>query len=319
MNRFPWFFVVMCILYTVTIRQGDSAELILGEIEAQYDRMRNLSIDESSVMEVKGCVINKDIAEFEFKNGNFYFFEPVFDDVVAAYFEGSGYFRLRTDDPIERGQIIRFTNEEYVEVEFETALFFFADDTYDQIRSLSSVASVAVPESVRDAMYLFRRKIRGRFPWNFDARVVADFLNFEERHFFSAFLEGVDGEDFLYLIDPMDEEEVTFFRYEKVKFSRRAQVEMWYSSRPTLTFSQVRPAFDVEQVQMDVEIEGNERLVVDARMSFICMLDQARIMPVYLDEALRVETAILGDDDTCLVIQEDEKEDAQLWIVFPSE
>ncbi|MDH4211121.1 MAG: M1 family aminopeptidase [candidate division WOR-3 bacterium] len=309
--------VTILFFFTFTMLAGESVELTTAEIEVQYNRMRDLSIDESNVIEVNGCLINKDVAEFELKSGHIYFFAPVFDNVVAAYFEGSGNFRLSTDDPIEKQQVLRFTGKEHVDLEFEEALFFFTDDTYEKIRSLQKVTSMSIPDSIQNIIHLFRQKIRGRFPWNFDARVIAEFLNARERHFFGAFLEGMDGDEFLYLIDPMDEEEVTLFRYEKIKFSKRAQVETWYSSRPIIPFPRARPTFDVEQLQMDVEIEGNQRLVVDAKMRFTCLLDQARIMPVYLDEALRVETAILGNHDTCLVIQEEEKEDAQLWIVFP--
>ena len=312
-------FLAICILLAMTPWLGKPVDMSKEEIDLQYARMRDLSIDGSNVIEVDGLLFNKDAAEFELRDGHLYFFERVFDNIVAAYFEGLAKFRLSTDNPIERGQILRFTDQDYVDVEFERALFLFADDTYDEIRNLQDATSLSVPDSVLAAMDLLREKIRGRFPWNFDARVLAEFLNSQERHFFSAFLEGVDGDDFLYIIDPMDEEEVTFFHYEKVKFSKRAQVETWYSSRPIKPFSRVRPTFDVERLNMDVKIEGNERLVVDARMRFRCLIDRALVMPVYLDEALRIETAILGDDDTCLVIQEEEKADAQLWIVFPFE
>jgi hypothetical protein len=310
------FLFILLIFYSIAL-SDEMTDMATVEIENQYVRMRNLDLDEDNVMEAGGMSITKDVAEFELKSGHLYFFDPVSENVVAAYFQGAGNFRLSTDDPMEKQQILRFTGQEDVDREFEGAIFFFTDDTYDEIRELRKAANTSIPDSVKDIVRLLRQKIRSRFPWNFDARVVAEFLNYRARQFFSAFFEDVGGDDFLFLIDPMDEEEVTLFRYEKVKFSKRAQVETWYSSRPIIPFPRVRPLFDVGHLQMDVEIEGNQRLVVDAQMRFRCLLEQARIMPVYLDGALRVETAILGDNDTCLVIQEEEKEDAQLWIVFP--
>jgi len=305
------------LFFSSAVLAMEMSDLTIREIGVQYDRMRDLEINADNAIEVNDMHITKDVAEFELRSGHLYFLDPVFARVVAAYFQGSGYFRLSTGNLIEKQQILRFTGQEYVDLEFERAIFFFADDTYDEIRSYNTVTSTNIPDSVRDCVRLYRQQIRGRFPWNFDARVVAELLDFRERHFFSVFFETVDGEDFLYLIDPMDEEEVTFFRYEKVKFSSRAQVETWYSSRPCIPFSEERVTCDIEELLMNGEIDENQKLVVDAQMRFRCLFDEARVMPVYLDDALRVETAVLGDRDTCLVLQEKEKADAQLWIVFP--
>ncbi|UCG29238.1 MAG: hypothetical protein JSV53_06855 [candidate division WOR-3 bacterium] len=310
-------FLPAMLLFSFTVLRGEIVELTPAEIEIQYDKMRNLAIDAKNVVEVSSFLINKDAAEFEFKYGRIYFFEPVLENVVAAYFEGLGAFRLSTDNAIEKQQILRFTDQDYVDLEFEQAVFLFADDTYEKISSVQEIMSMSVPDSVQDLLRLLRRRIRDRFPWNFDARVIAELLNGRSGQFFSAFFESTDDREFIYLIDPMDEEEVTLFRYEKVKFSKRAQVETWYSSNPGTPFPEARSTFDIEELQMDVEIKENQRLVVDARMSFKCVSGQARILPIYLDEALRVETAIVGDKDTCMVIQEDEKTDAQLWVVFP--
>ena len=114
--------------------------------------------------------------------------------------------RLSTDNKIERQQILRFTDQEYVDLEFEQAFFFFTDATYEEISSVAKIVPVSIPDSVEDIVGLFREKIRSRFPWNFDARLLADLSTGEEGHFFSAFLECLDDEELLYLIDPMDEE-----------------------------------------------------------------------------------------------------------------
>ncbi len=296
---------------------GAVEKLANAEVGILYATMRNLALDSSSVIEVNALSLIKDAAEFEFKYGHIYFFEPILENVVAAYFEGLGLFRLYTDDAIEKQQIQRFTDMEYVDLEFEQALFFFTDDTYEKISSVQGATSLTISDTVHDIVGLFRQKIRDRLPWNFDARVLAQLCNVGNGYFFSAFLECAHGDEFLFVIDPMDEEAVTLWRYEKAKFSKRAQVETWYSAEPRTQYERAKPIFDIKEMQMDVVIQDDQRLVVDAQMRFGCNFDNTRMSPVYLDEALRVEGAILGDKDTCLVIQEAEDADAQLWIVFP--
>ena len=296
---------------------GANTEVSLTDIGQHYRALRDLRLDAAKVVEVNGFSVRKDVAEFEFKQGHIYFFEPVRSSMVAAYFEGLGAFRLSTDNRIERQQILRFTDQEYVDLEFEQAFFFFTDDTYEQISTAAHVAALSVPDSIEDIVGLFRQKIRDRFPWNFDARLLADIVRPVRGQFFSAFLECFDDEEFLYLIDPLDEEMVTLLKYKKVKFSKRAEVETWYSSGPIEVLAQERVNFDIERIQMDVTIEEDQRLIANARMHFRCPFDRVRIAPIHLEHELRVETAILGDSDTCLVIQEPEKADGQLWVVFP--
>jgi hypothetical protein len=307
---------LMCLL-TPCLHFSASTEVSLEDIRLHYRALREFSLDAAKVVEVSGFSVMKDVAEFEFKQGHIYFFEPVLSSVVAAYFEGMGVFRLSTDKKIEKQQILRFTDQEYVDLEFEQAFFFFTDDTYKQISNAGNIGSLNIPDSVEDIMRLFRQKIRDRFPWNFDARLLADLTRPGKGQFFGAFLECLDDEALLYLIDPMDEEMVTLIKYKKVKFSKRAEIETWYSSGPKEPSSQEKAKFDIDRLQLDVTIGEDQQLAANAKMHFQCPFDHVRLAALHLEHELRVETAILGESDTCLVIQEPEKADAQLWVAFP--
>ena len=292
-------------------------DLSRADIRSLYGELRALSLDPDNVIKVIDFLLNKDVAEFEFKSGHIYLFEPVSDRVVAAYFEGSAIFRLSTDNRIEQGQIKRFTGSSAIEQDFTQALFFFTDSTYERISASPSIDRLGVPDTVADNVQRFRQKIRERFTWNIDARILTDLARSEKDDFFSAFLECPDENEFLFIIDPLDEEEVSLLKYEKIKFSERADFETWYSSGPKRPFHGKKPQFDIQRLQMDVEIEGNRRLIVNAEMHFLCRSNQARVVPIQLEHVLRVEDAVLDDADTCLVIQEEKGEDAQLWVVFP--
>jgi hypothetical protein len=310
-------YILLLFLFSIPLPAGEILEVPSADMENAYTGIRNLCLDSNNVLEISDFSINKDVAEFEFNHGRMYFFETVSGNMIAAYFEGLGVFRLSTDEKIEQEQILRFTGHDKVEQEFEQAIFFFNDDTYDQISSIQAPTRLTIPDTVQKIVRMFRQKIRDRFIWNLDARIVADLFKPKKGHFFSAFLECPGEREFLYLIDPFDEEEVSLLRYEMIKFSKRADFETWYSASPKQPFPQDKPRFDIERLQMEVNIQTDQKLQVRAEMHFRCLFNEARVVPIYLEHVLRVETAILGDSDTCAVIQEDEGEDAQLWVIFP--
>ncbi len=312
-----WWISLIIIIISLPLLYSADSDASMFDIENAYGEIRNMVLDASNVFEVDGCSLIRDVAAFRFKYGRLYFFEPVAGHTVAGYFEGLGTFRLSTNKKIERQQIRRFSGDETVEFQFEQAMLIFSDDTYDALTSGLIPVNMPVTDTVAEIVGIFRQKIRDRFIWNMDARIVADLFNDGARHFFSAFLECPDEKEFLYLIDPFDEEEVSLLRYEKIKFSKRADFETWYSFALTPVINQERPQFDIERLEMDVEIQKNQALEVGAEIHFRNLFNGTRVVPLYLEHVLRVETAVLGKSDTCTVIQEDEGEDAQLWIILP--
>jgi hypothetical protein len=309
--------VVQLCTFCLSTLSAENTDATLDEIASQYSTVRDLTLDPNKVLEVDSFSISRDVGEFDFRHGRIYFFRPVSGRVIAAYFEGAGTFRLSTDNEIEKQQLVRLAGKEIVDLGFEQAMFLFSDSTYEQISSIHDVAGVSIPDTVDDVARIFRRKIRERFVWNMDARILADLIGDGHGDFFSAFLECSDDKELLYVIDPLDEEEVSLFRYEQIEFSKRADFETWYSSAPKQSFSKVKPKFDISRLRMKVEIGTDQKLEVNADMHFVCLFDKARIVPIHLEHVLRVETAILNDTDTCRIIQEDKDTDAQLWIVFP--
>lgn len=309
-------FIIFINLHIAHMLFAESPHLSLAAIEEEYKSIRHLALDSTRVVEATGFSLQKDVAEFEFKYGHIYFFQPVGERVVAAYFEGAGKFRLHTDDRIEIQQIRRFTDRDDVEQDFEQLLFFFTDSTYEQVMAKQKCRVMDIRDSIQDAARLFRQKIRDRFFWNIDARVLFDLAVSGWGTFFCAFLECSDDKELMYVIDPLDDEEVSLLRYDQIKFSKRALFETWYSSRPLQQPRASRPHFDIERTEMDVVIDPALKMKVTARVRFTAQAENARMISMEIDPVLRVSSAIVNDTDTCLVIQEDEKADAQLWLVF---
>jgi hypothetical protein len=299
---------------------AQSTHLSMGEIEQQYRAIRQMALDPELTLEVDRVFLKKDVAEFEFKEGRFYFFTAVSSRIVAAYFAGYGILRLTTGEDIERVQLARFYGQEGIELEFEKALFFFTDSTYEQLATTQPLSTLAIDDSIHEMSTSFRQRIRDRFEWNTDARLLYDIAGTSGYgEFFNAYLDCPDDSGMMYFIDPLDEEEVSLLRYEKVDFSTRAYWETWYSSHKLLPSSNKQPEFNIDKTEMDIVIDAKKEISVRADLDFVCSVPGVRVAPLELVPTLRVERAVLGDSDTCLIIQEGARADGQLWLVFPEE
>lgn len=308
------------ILYSLgfILLHAENGVMTLDEIGDLYTEIREMSLDSTRILLIESLSLSRDVAEFELKHGYLYFFEPVNDRIVAAFYEGEGIFILKTDDSIEKQQIERFTDAESVEKPFERALFLFTDSTYEYIvKKQQTLATQPIGDSVNEFMCDFRRRIRERFLWNIDARILSDLATIGYGQYFSVILECQDSDRLVFLIDPLDREEVTLLRYEKIKFSKRACFECWYSSHTSKQLMHDKPQFDITKVNLDVTIDTRQKMTVTAKTEFVPLVDDIVITPVELVSFLRVNAAWLDGEDTCLIIQEDKSADAQLWLAFP--
>ena len=312
--------IALLLLLAAHILQAQNVSPALIEIRDQYESIRQMVLDSELNLETDRLLLKKDVAGFELSEGRIYFFSPVGNRIVGAYFAGYGILRLTAGDDIERDQLLRFSDQEEIALEFEKALFFFTDSTYEQIIAEHHIDPVSVDDSTREVVTGFRRRIRDRFEWNIDARLLYDIAGTSGYgEFFNAYLDCSDDRNMMYFIDPLDEEEVSLLRYEKVDFSTRAYWETWYSSHKLPPSSTKQPEFDIAKTEMDVVIDAKNEISVRADLDFVCFVPGIRLAPLELVPTLRVEHAVLNAGDTCLVIQEGAKADGQLWLVFPEE
>jgi hypothetical protein len=315
-------YIFLTIVWSITFLHAsiqDYTDLSLADIQEMYTAIRNASLDSNRVIQIDEYSFSKEGAEFIFDSGSVYFFEPIDDRSMAAFFTGRGIIRLSPSDKIERQQIRRFTGKEILEQEFEQGLFLFTDSTYEIIANKQKMAVHPLGDIIEEAIE-FRERIRERFIWNVDARVLSDLISTQYSDFFVAFLECSDDiEHLLFIVDPLDEEAVSLLHYKQIPFSERADFEIWYSAHIRTQLLRQKSRFDIETMHLDVEIDAKKYLNATARMRFTSLVDSMRIVPIILSPLLQVERVILNTSDTCFFIQEDEEEDAELWVVFPEQ
>jgi hypothetical protein len=299
------------------LSEADLDRMSGSEIMDTYRAVREMSLDSSGAIAVDSCVLVKDVADLVFESGELCFFEPISGRVVAALFRGEGLFRISTDDEIEVRQLKRFTGADSVELEFTEALMIFVDGTYEELLAHSKTPTQQLTDQrlvsrARD----WRRASRKRFASNADARILSDLVSREESHFFRVYLESRQGGSLVFTIDPLYEEQVSLTRYEHPRFSKRAHVETWYSSKTIGRPTHPGRRWDITHVDMDITIDSRELLTATSTLHLHSLVDQRRLVPMMLSPKLRVESVVLNDD-TCVFIQEDKDLDGSLWIVFP--
>ncbi|MCK4307883.1 hypothetical protein KAW50_06645 [candidate division WOR-3 bacterium] len=308
--------VTTCNAVAIVPRE-ENPDLSIDEIRKVYATIRNMSLDSSKVIQVDSCLLQKDAGNFIFESGYLYFFEPVLGKSVSAFFQGKGVFRLSTENEIERQQLQRFTGRDTVEQNFEQALFVFSDSTYEQIIAQQKPLRQSINDGHFKKAMEFRKRIRKRFIWNVDARVLSDLVIDKYGYFFQAYIECPKSRHLLFIVDNLLHK-VSLIRYKKIRHSERATVEIWYSVQDKDSFPRYKRQFDIKTTNIDISIDTKEILKATTQLQFISFVDGMRIVPMNLSPKLRVETVINDARDTCFFIQEEEKEDATLWVVFPT-
>src|SRR6266702_668766 len=89
----------------------------------------------------ENVVWKRDAATFTFVDGRISFAAPVEGHVLAAGFEGRGTFTLDPPTPIDQHQIARFAKSPKLADGFRSAVFFFTDDSWEDLQKLVNVRS----------------------------------------------------------------------------------------------------------------------------------------------------------------------------------
>src|SRR5215813_2170053 len=101
------------------------------EILAQFSKLR---LDKSQIYNIRDITLRRDVLSIALNRGTIAFVQPVKGRVTGAVFIGSGEIVGIPPDAIERQQIYRFTGTAVLNEPFQTAVFRFTDNTYEEIK-----------------------------------------------------------------------------------------------------------------------------------------------------------------------------------------
>jgi hypothetical protein len=303
-----------------------------------YDQLRSLrASDQWAVTE--NLVWRRDAATFTFTDGRMTFAEPVQGHVLAAVFEGQGSFELKPPTAIEEHQIERFTKSSELIDQFRQAVFFFTDDSWDQLQKLLKVRPGGDAKKASEALVSAQKKNTESFnDWwenetkgnltmrNLAARMLADLADPSSRGFFLADFKGEHHGHLLYQIswnrDSFllpgfgSDEEVMLLHY-NLYFEWWAGFHLAEEYAHAAVPEHRTLLAHCRRERIDAEVGKDNRLSATAEMEYEVPRGSARVLPLALNGVLRISSIQDAQGRKLSFIQEDRKRDSDPWVVLP--
>ena len=305
-----------------------------------YGQLGNLAgSDQYAITE--NVTFKRSAGTFTFKTGRLAFAGPVAGRVVAAVFTGEGIFELDPPTNMDRRQIARFTKQPKLEDGFREAVFFFTDDSWQQLAKLIAVKSggdaTATGHALQSAEKKYRDSLtdwwenqrRGGFPMrNLAARMLADLSDRSSRGLFLADIKSEHHDQLFYQVSwnrdgvllPgfSDDEEVMLVRWKPNNYW-----EWWsgfhladcYAHDPHPEHRKLLAHASDEKIDADVT-QGNH-LSATAEVHFVVPEATLRVLPVNLEGVLRISSVTDDSGKKLSFIQEARDSASDPWVILP--
>jgi hypothetical protein len=191
------------------------------------EQIRTAGLDVGAAVQVDGFRFRSGPATVHFENGVLVPARPVGERPVEFVFLGSGRVEVEAPDDIEAGQLELFTGAPQIDETFDAAVFVIAlDSAVDAIRQLPRAK---VPDDGARAAALLDQWRSGperRF-LDVESRLFIDAVGGPlGSSYFCGYFEGRRLGKYLYVVDPLADEQVTMGQFVQPKLSDRESKEM---------------------------------------------------------------------------------------------
>jgi hypothetical protein len=286
---------------------GDSKELL-----AVYGQLRAVGLDPQAVAVTENIELRKDAATLTFKTGYLYFLQPAGGEVAGAVFLGKGVLSLKPAADSERRQLARFCKgKTELEEPFEEAVLFFADDTFSRLGQSLKLVPGSVPPRAADLLNDARKKFREKLFNNIEARLMAG-LTHQDSAYFLADVKGQNLGQLLLELDSQLAEPLRLIHYRPDVY-----FDVWVSLESGGVPGAAKQIGDLTNVNLEVAIDKGARISGKAKTEFTVLLGGPRWVPIRLARTLRVKHVRDASGQELAFVQEDEKKDADLWVITP--
>ncbi len=320
-NSFLWILVFLSFALSVNDHAAYGDDSGQGsDYSTVFDQLANLMPDYNCA-KVGQYTLKRDAIQFLFEEGTICSSRPIGGRIWAVIFNGKGRFSFKPATDIERKQLARFYETETIDYAFSSAVFYFADRTYDSLRaSLDFVKEHPNTNQVdilNDATeYLAWKKER-----YCDPHLLKSMLDDATNAFFWAMVVTDKHGKIFYQFDPFDSEEVSLSR-EVTTFGARKSYEticqfssLRESQRATSEDAKTRQPVTIVAYQLECAIEHNLHMRVKATVKFRSQLDGQRWLAFDLAEPMELDSACWIDGGRISAYKK--KDNPTLWIKCP--
>ena len=223
-----------------------------------YDELRRARPEPAG--HIGGGSLWVDRFEFAFEEGDLYLIPPVAGRVPIAVFLGRGTVRAWPPDGVEHQQLRKLIEEDYLEEEFERAIFWSTGDLDARLRALAGGAPGREAKKAADLLDDRREANLEQRLFNAESRILMELwpaaaeppLPAAERPYFFAEIDGEEHDWFSIEVEPRVLEEVGVGQFDR----HRKISNTWMSFHALDDFEPetVEPALG--RFPRDPEIEG---------------------------------------------------------------
>jgi hypothetical protein len=271
----------------------------------------------TEVLRTENVELRRDKASLTLKNGQLGFIKAAEDRPVIAVFTGEGLFRLKPTIPIEANYLTKVTGKAEVEEAFDSAVFFFTDGTYQEVKKQASAMApdphaLQVLKNLRDKLHLGE---------NVEAELLAELYNPKRGQSFRAYLHGKKYNDLRFFLVPsgalpeiQSPEEVALVNVDSEKGG------IWYlahfDGEPANSAENKRD-ISATHYNINTDVAKGGGLAAATDMDFTAVMPGAKVLRIDLLPSLRVKRVANEKGRDIPFIQESAKADDSFYVIMP--
>ncbi len=273
--------------------------------------LSQISLDPARTYRVRELQLTRGDIKIYLTEGVLSFVTPIGDRRVGAVFTteaveaGDAEVLVLPPQRSERASLASFTKSPNLDEHFTSAVFFFSDDTAQELLAQINEKPVrAAPELAAQFAPVIDPLIRS-VSSDMEVRLVKMLLDNHQpaQGFFMSLIAGRELGNFEVLHEPTDFEPVSVGRISLGNNGAR-QFQLWTAFRPRRAPAYVPAALGLKDYRIDAAIHPDLSMSVSATFTATAEQDTGRVIPFALSERLKVISATV-DDQPAEVFQRD--------------
>src|SRR2546428_6767566 len=269
------------------------------EYEKAFAQLADIAPDPSRVAAVHGLTLKRDLATFEFIDGQMALFRPVEGRVWGAVFTGQGTFSFRPPTEIERAQLKRYYKTDSLVVSFESLALLFADSTLVELAYRAKYVPGAIAKKAAPVLRKTLDLLLDRKSMDINYSVGKTCLEGASNELFFAYIEQTgSGDNVIFEIDPFQTEQVQLWRPVKaMAFQNRVRNREVICQFPleadresgTIPGCDYTATYDAEHYRIRSRFDGGLKLTAETVVRFRSLEEGQNWLALALDPDLDVD------------------------------
>ncbi len=295
-----------------------------GDSDPNYRVLRDGT--PTDVLRTENVELKRDVGTITLKNGQLSFVKALQDRPAIAVFTGEGVFRLKPTAGVESKQLSRVAGGAQLEEAFDSAVFFFSDDTYQEVKQQAS----AMPLDPRAANILknVRDKLRKDMTFgdigNVEAELLGELYNPRRGASFRAYFHGKRFNDLRFFSVPsgalpavQSPEETGLVNVDTTGERAGIMYLAHVRSEKAPNSDEDKRDINPTHYKIETDVAKGGALTATTEMEFTALVPGARVLRIDLLSTLRVKKVSDDKGREIVFIQESTKADDSFHVVMP--